>query len=66
MNRNLKAEIIRRFGNQANFSHALREHTTVISAVLHGKMTLDAKRREAWTQLLGEEAMETLEGNSNE
>jgi hypothetical protein len=66
MNRNLKAEIIRRFGNQANFSHALSEHTTIISAVLHGKMKLDEKRRQAWTELLGAEAMGYLEDKDND
>jgi len=66
MNKNLKAEIIRKFGSQAEFSHALHEHGYIISAVINGRMKLDEKRRQAWEELLGAEAMAYLEGKDND
>jgi plasmid maintenance system antidote protein VapI len=54
MNLTLKAEIVRRYGSQANFAQAMKTHEPIISQVIHGRRNLEPEEQERWAQALGE------------
>ncbi len=51
-NRELKAEIIRKFGSQFAFSLFLGWHEARVSKVVRGRLTLDDATKQEWAQLL--------------
>ena len=53
MNKNLKAEIVRKFGNQFLFSIFAEVHETEVSRVIRGRRSLSPENRVKWAQLLG-------------
>lgn len=52
MNKNLKAEIIRQFGSQAEFALKAGIEEAVISRVIHGRRQLDEAEQNRWAKLL--------------
>jgi transcriptional regulator with XRE-family HTH domain len=50
--REVKAEIFRRFGCQADFAKALGKWPGVVSDVVRGRRGLSAAERERWAALL--------------
>ena len=55
MNLELKAEIIRRYGSQANFSTALKLDESLVSRVVRGRRTLEPGRATKMGSRLREE-----------
>jgi len=53
MNRELKAEIIKLYGSQFSFAQRVKQHESTISKILHGRMDLDDKSQEIWSEALG-------------
>lgn len=49
----LKAAIIARFGTQFEFCATMREHPTVVSAVIRGRRTIPEAKRQKWAEALG-------------
>ena len=52
MNRELKAEIIRRYGAQYPFAAALGIREATVSAVIRGRYQLDSKNKQRWAEAL--------------
>jgi transcriptional regulator with XRE-family HTH domain len=53
VNRNLKAEIIRKFGAQYNFAAALGIRESFISSITQGHDTLSDDAKKRWAHVLG-------------
>jgi plasmid maintenance system antidote protein VapI len=53
MNRELKAEIIRRFGCQYPFAAALGIREALVSSVIQGKHSLSEEEKRKWAKALG-------------
>jgi len=53
MNKELKAEIIRRYGAQFNFAAVLGIREATVSAVIRGHHTLDDESKRRWAEVLG-------------
>jgi len=53
MNRSLKAEIVKKFGCQADFSEAIGVHESIISRVVRGRKTLSPETQDLWAKTLG-------------
>lgn len=64
MNRELKAQIILKYGSQSNFGQAIGEDETIISRVIHGRRVLDREKREKWADSLGCEQDELFKKNT--
>ncbi len=60
MNRQLKAEIIRRFGAQYPFAHALGIREATVSSVIQGKRSLTEDEQRKWADLLSVDEPEKL------
>lgn len=52
MNKNLKAEIIRQFGSQADFALKAGIEEALVSRVIHGRRQLDEAEQNRWAKLL--------------
>ena len=52
INKNLKAEIVRKFGNQFLFSRFTGDHESVVSRVVRGKVKLSAEKEKEWAVIL--------------
>ena len=61
MNLELKAEIIRRYGSQANFSTALRLDESLVSRVVRGRRTLEPEEQQKWALALGKKPADLFE-----
>jgi hypothetical protein len=61
MNLELKAEIVRRYGSQANFSTALKVDESFVSRVVRGRRTLEPKEQKKWAQALGKKPEDLFE-----
>ena len=53
MNLELKGEIVKRFGSQFAFAHALGLHEASVSRVVRGHVRLDDVTKRAWAATLG-------------
>jgi hypothetical protein len=53
MNKELKAEIVRKFGAQYPFAAALGIREATVSAVVRGKHILNDKKKQEWARVLG-------------
>ena len=53
MNRELKSLIVKKFGNQANFSMVVDEDESTISRVIWGRRKLNNDQRNRWAKVLG-------------
>ena len=53
MNRELKAEIVRSYGSQFKFAHAIGEHEANVSRVIRGRISLDEETKRRWAETLG-------------
>ena len=62
MNRVLKAKIIERYGSQANFAQAIKEHEPVISRVVRNRMDLPPETKAKWANALGCRVEEVFKG----
>ena len=61
MNLELKAQIVRKYGSQANFAQAVKADETVISRVIRGRRPLKPEDREKWARALGRRPEELFE-----
>jgi Protein of unknown function (DUF739) len=52
MNRELKGEIVKRFGSQFNFAHAIGWHEATVSRVIRGHHVLDDDTKREWAATL--------------
>jgi len=53
MNRNLKAEIVRKYGVQYFFAQALGIRENTVSAVVRGSKEIPAAEKQRWAENLG-------------
>ena len=53
MNKELKGEIIKRYGSQFAFAHAIGWHEASISRVIRGHHVLDVDIKRRWAEVLG-------------
>jgi len=53
VNKNLKAEIIRKYGAQYPFAHDMGIREATVSAVIRGQRTLDEEEKKKWADTLG-------------
>jgi plasmid maintenance system antidote protein VapI len=53
MNKELKGEIIKRYGSQFAFAHAIGWHEASISRVIRGHHVLDDDTKRRWSEVLG-------------
>jgi plasmid maintenance system antidote protein VapI len=53
MNRELKGEIVKRFGSQFAFAHALGWHEASVSRVVCGHIQLADEEKQRWAKILG-------------
>lgn len=53
MSLELKFEILKKFGSQAEFAMQAREHEGAVSAILRGRRPLTPERAKKWQKLLG-------------
>ena len=52
MNKKLKAQIFLKYGTQADFVEAIKEHATIISMVVSGRRQLNPERQRVWAEAL--------------
>jgi hypothetical protein len=52
MNKILKSEIVRRFGNQYQFSRRICWHESEVSRVIRGRRQLKREERSLWAETL--------------
>lgn len=52
MNKELKAEIFRRFGSQFAFAHAIGSHEATVSKVVRERILLDDTKKREWAAVL--------------
>ena len=52
MNNKLKAQIVLKYGTQADFALAINEDETNISRIVRGRRQLDPTRRQIWAKAL--------------
>ena len=62
MNRQLKAALVLRFGNQADAAQALRLQESRLSRILHYRIAPSPKERAAFMRVLGAEKANALLG----
>lgn len=65
MNRNLKAEIIKKYGSQFEFAHAIGWHESIISRVIRGHHVLEDTAKQKWADVLGADVKELFGGKDN-
>ena len=53
MNKELKGEIVRRFGSQFAFAHAIGWHEASVSRVVRGHIRLADEEKQRWAEVLG-------------
>lgn len=53
MNKELKAEIVRRYGSQFRFAQAIGEHEATVSKVVRERVNLREWEKERWADVLG-------------
>ena len=53
MNLELKAQIVRKYGSQADFAKALRVDEPLVSRVIRGRKELAEKDAKRWAEKLG-------------
>jgi plasmid maintenance system antidote protein VapI len=52
MNRELKGEIVKRYGSQFNFAHAIGWHEANVSRVIRGRVQIDDETKRKWAEIL--------------
>lgn len=53
MNIKLKGEIIKKFGSQFAFAHAIKWHEGSVSRIIRGHQVLDDNAKRVWADALG-------------
>ncbi len=56
MNKELKGEIIKKFGSQFEFARVIGWHEATVSRVIRGHLVLDGATKSRWAEVLGVEA----------
>ena len=60
MNFRLKEMIIKKFGSQADFALAMKEHESVVSRVVRGRYSLPTGKRQKWAKALNFDVKEVF------
>lgn len=55
-NRELKGEIVRHYGSQYKFAHAIGCHESIVSQVIRGRLNINDQVKQKWAAALGAEA----------
>lgn len=60
-NRELKGEIVKHYGSQYKFAHAIGWHESSVSQVIRGRLNINDQTKQKWADALGADA-DTLFG----
>ena len=62
MNKELKGQIVKKYGSQFAFAHAIGWHEAIVSRVVRGHHDLDDKTKNKWADALGADVNVLFDG----